>query len=86
MNLYVFFAIALGALTGVTNTATLAPAVVLRRSSDRRAQAPARKQVLLTPRPPRNRGTQEPRHSRFAFRADAPLTGAATPRAPATTC
>ncbi|HEX8152952.1 MAG TPA: hypothetical protein VF698_07505 [Thermoanaerobaculia bacterium] len=86
MNLYVFFAIALGALTGVTNTATLAPAVVLRRSSDRRAQAPARKQVLLRTHHPRSRGTHELRSSLAAFRADAPLSGAATPRAPATTC
>ena len=90
MNLYILFAIALGAITGATDTSVVRPAFVLargegsgvrqRRTADRRL---VRRVVSVITRPAAR--------VRFVaadvlFRACAPLSGAASPRAPARNC
>ena len=90
MNLYVLVAIALGALTGVTDVAVARPAAVM----SRRAGAGTRRRTVAAAEiryeNDAKRGARRWRPSfavpRAIFRAVAPLIGAATPRAPATNC
>ncbi len=84
MNLYLVLALALGAISGTATTAVARPAVtnvVAARNERRAVCGPAsagrivadRLKPVLTPRLP-------------ASFAEVPLTGAATPRAPARIC
>ena len=85
MNLYVVLAIALGAITGVSRPPVAQPrlAAVSATSESRGEQRAA--EVVVSP----NQSARQPRAHQPAGRrralALAPLTGAATPRAPATT-
>ena len=88
MSLYLLLAIALGALTGVTEAPVARPAFagVVARSSETRA----RRQTMRTSVPLSGRVRQaRPAQRRVTFltrRSDAPLTGAASPRAPSPHC
>jgi hypothetical protein len=84
MSLYLLIAIALGALTGVADVPASRPAFagVVARSSEARSRRQAiRARVPLADR------VRVPRAARrlvslLVRRSDAPLTGAASPRAP----
>lgn len=90
MNLYILLAIALGAITGATDTSIARPAFVLSRGEGsgvrqrRIAEGRLVRRVVSVIAHPAAR-------IRFVaadvlFRASAPLTGAASPRAPAANC
>ena len=88
MSLYLLLAIALGALTGVTEAPVTRPAfagVVARSGETRARRKTMRASVPLSGRVRQTRPAQR----RFPFlprRSDAPLTGAASPRAPSPHC
>jgi hypothetical protein len=80
MNLYLLFAIALGAITGATEAPVPRPAFAVVAKSVRAERAVIRASSTLP------RSTFAPRAafagSQSVARVDAPLTGAGTPRAP----
>jgi hypothetical protein len=82
MNLYLLFAIALGAITGTTEAPVARPAfaAVVAKSGVRAERQAVRAVAAIL------RDTTSPRAAfaprRAAARVDAPLTGAGTPRAP----
>ncbi len=87
MNLYLLLAIALGAITGTTEVpvsrtrlASVAAECGVIRSEE----------SIVSPRSALHRARSESAAPRVIdgalFRIEAPLTGAATPRAPATNC
>ena len=87
MNLYVFIAIALGAITGYSEprVAPRALAGIVNecdRVTESRAAESSGRVVLLTPAPP----AAAPRQEAQQHPTEVPLTGAATPRAPAANC
>jgi hypothetical protein len=88
MSLYLLLAIALGAITGVAEAPASRPvfAGVVARSSETRA----RRQTIRASVPLSGRVRQpSPAQRRVTFlirRSDAPLTGAASPRAPSRHC
>jgi hypothetical protein len=81
MNLYLLFAIALGAITGTTEAPVARPAFAVVAKSGVRAERQAERVVATM-----LRCTASPRAAfapwRTVARVDAPLTGAGTPRAP----
>ncbi len=83
MNIYLLIAIALGAMTGIREVPVARPAfsAVVAKSSVRAERTCVRAAIALT------RTTTLARVAvhdlPVAFRSDAPLTGAASPRAPA---
>ena len=81
MNIYLLFAIALGAITGTTEAPVARPAfAVVAKSGVRAERQAARVSATIL------RYTASPRAASTPWRAvarvDAPLTGAGTPRAP----
>lgn len=86
MSLYLLLAIALGALSGVADVPAARPAFAVAHASERRVkrQATATRLLLAAGR---LRGTRPPqRLASLPFRREAPLTGAASPRAPSRNC
>ena len=84
MNLYVLFAIALGAISGFSEP-TVAPRAFARVVDVRGARAGGQQIAAVRaafPRGDSDRDVLRPRVLLFV-RLEAPLTGAATPRAPA---
>ena len=90
MNLYILLAIALGAITGATDTSIVRPAFVLSRGEG----SGVRQRRIAESRLVRRVVTAVNHHvsrvpavaAEVFFRAGAPLSGAATPRAPASNC
>ena len=90
MNLYILLAIALGAITGATDASIARPAFVLSRGE----ASGVRQRRIAESRLVRRvvSGLAQPvARVRFVaadalFRIAAPLSGAATPRAPASNC
>jgi hypothetical protein len=87
MNLYLLFAIALGAISG-----TAEPTVARPRFADVAAECRSMhgEQSIASPRSTLHHARSESTAPRVVesapARIDAPLSGAATPRAPATSC
>ncbi len=86
MSLYLLLAIALGALTGVTEVPVARPALAVARATETRARRQA-----IAARVPLAGRVRAPRAAQrlvtFLVRVlDAPLTGAASPRAPSHNC
>jgi len=83
MNLYLLIAFALGAITGISEVPVARPAfaAVVTKSSVRTERRASRATVAIVRR--RSDAPLARTASRIAFRADAPLSGAASPRAPA---
>ena len=87
MNLYLLFAIALGAISG-----TAEPTVARPRFADVAAECRAMscEQSIASPRSTLHHARSESTAPRVVesapSRIEAPLSGAATPRAPATNC
>ena len=85
MNLYVVLAIALGAITGVSKPPVAQPRLAaVSAARESRGEQPAAEVVVSSKRNAREPRAQQPARCRRAL-ALAPLTGAATPRAPAAT-
>lgn len=82
MNLYLFIAIALGAMTGIREVPVARPAfeAVVAKSSVRAERQSARASIAVTHATARSRVAVDA--VPLVARADAPLTGAASPRAP----
>jgi hypothetical protein len=84
MNLYLLLAIAFGAITGAPEAPVARPSVILSRAGGEGSQV-AKSEI---PRSARDDGATAPRGAHEAAApvatVDAPLTGAASPRAPAT--
>lgn len=87
MNLYILLAIALGAITGATDTSIARPAFVLsrgERSGVRQRRIAETRLVRRVISGIGHHAARVPaRVTETFFRASAPLTGAASPRAPA---
>jgi len=87
MNLYLLIAIALGAVTGVTQSPMIRPSVILSRE-DGEGPRTAQDEVLRSAQDDRGAASACDTSIHFVPRAakhlESPLTGAATPRAPAT--
>lgn len=83
MNLYLVFALALGAISGTATTTVVAPvaSVVAARAERAIVRGPA-----LAVRVEPNRLKPVLHRIAFALFGEVPLTGAATPRAPAHNC
>ena len=82
MNLYVLFAIALGAISGFPEP-SVAPRVFASVVDVRRARA-GRRQIAVVRTTTVRKSHRAARPSAFSFaRIEAPLTGSASPRAPA---
>jgi hypothetical protein len=82
MSLYLLIAIALGAITGVAEAPVARPvlSIASRRETRRAEQRVMRVGTAFAPR----RTAAAPKFASLLFaRCEAPLTGAATPRAPA---
>jgi len=87
MNLYLLFAIALGAITGTTE----APVARMRVANvAAECGAVSSEQAIASPRSSQHHARSETTTPRVIdeapARIEAPLAGAATPRAPATDC
>lgn len=82
MNIYLLIAIALGAMTGIREVPVARPVfqAVVAKSSVRAERTSVRAAVALTRTTTRSRVAAN--DLPIAFRSDAPLTGAASPRAP----
>ena len=86
MSLYLLLAIAFGALTGVADVPAARPVLAVAHASERRVKRQAAAaRVLLSSR------VRAPRPAwrlvtLLTRRADVPLTGAASPRAPSRNC
>jgi hypothetical protein len=87
MNLYLLFAIALGAITGTTEAPVARPRLA---SVAAECGVMSSEQVVTSPRSALHHARSESTAPRVIddapARIEAPLAGAATPRAPATNC
>jgi hypothetical protein len=85
MNLYLLLAIAFGAVTGAAQAPAVRPSVILSRADGEGSQVRQR-EILRSAQADGSDSSRSVarRPAANVIRVDAPLTGAASPRAPAT--